>query len=429
MIASDTPRAAPLNVILIAVGSHGDVLPFLAIGRELQARGHRVTFCTNGMFITQVHRFGFEYVEVGTAEEYLALVANPEMFHPTRGLKLLAEPLLRMLRGIYGAIEERYIPGRTVVVGSNTAFAGRLAQEKLGVPLATVALQPAWFFSPSDPPVLHPRLGRLKTAPKFIRKLVIRVMGRVMNSSLGVPLAQVRRELALPPLRDVASWSFSPQAVIGLFPEWFAPRQHDWPQNFQYDDFPMFDEWDTPELSPEAAEFIAAGDPPIVFTAGSAMTYAEPIITAAVDACLRLGRRGIILSTLAKNTGPLPPSVRMFSYAPFSKLLPHAAALVHHCGVGTLSQALRAGVPQLVTPFAFDQPDNAWRIERLGVARQMSMRGITGRRLARTLEGLLQSSDVAAACRRYAEKTTTASTLDVTCHAIESLAGAEAATA
>lgn len=427
MIVSGSPPSAPLDVILVAVGSHGDVLPFLALGRELQARGHRVTVCTNGLFAAQVQRLSLDYVEVGTAEEYLAVVGDPDMFHPTRGLKLIAAPLLKIIRGVFGVISERYVPGRTVVAGANTAFAARIAHEKLGVPLATIAVQPAWFFSQYDPPVLHPQMGWIKTAPRFVRRLANGFMSGVMNRSLGVPIGQFRAEIGLPPLRELANWSFSPQAVVGLFPEWFAPRQPDWPSHFQYGDFPLFDEWNTAELAPEVAEFIAAGEPPIVFTPGSAMLHAQPFMRAVADACRRLNRRGMILSAFSDAGCDLPPTVCRFAYAPLSRVLPHTAALVHHGGIGTLSPALRAGVPQLITPFAYDQPDNAWRVARLGAAEVMSMRGITGRRLAGALDRVLHSPEIAAACKQYAAKFSAKPNLDVACRAIESVAGTEKA--
>ena len=76
---------------------------------------------------------------------------------------------------------------------------------------------------------------------------------------------------------------------------------------------------------------------------------------------------------------------------PFSRLFPRAAAVVHHGGIGTTSLALKAAVPQLIMPMAFDQHDNARRLERLGVARSLSPRKFRGPAVARLLRELHQS--------------------------------------
>ncbi len=94
--------------------------------------------------------------------------------------------------------------------------------------------------------------------------------------------------------------------------------------------------------------------------------------------------------------------VRAFNYVPFSKVLPRAAALVHHGGIGTTAQALAAGVPQLVVPFAHDQPDNAARVRRLGVGDFLLPRRYRVGVVLQSLRRLLASSTVRENCRRRA---------------------------
>jgi rhamnosyltransferase subunit B len=87
---------------------------------------------------------------------------------------------------------------------------------------------------------------------------------------------------------------------------------------------------------------------------------------------------------------PLPEGVAAFDYAPFSAIFPRTAAVVHQGGIGTMGQALRSGRPMLVVPFAHDQPDNALRAKRLGVARLVYPRHYSARRVARHLRALLE---------------------------------------
>jgi UDP:flavonoid glycosyltransferase YjiC (YdhE family) len=416
-----TPTARrTLDVCLTAMGSYGDVLPFVALGRELRARGHAVTILANEYHADHIRGAQLDFAQVGTAREYLEYVHNPDIFHPVRGIRLMSTLLQQIIAGIYDFLVERNVPGRTVTAGSHTAFSSRIARETLGIPMATICLQPAWFFSADDPPVVHTSLAWLKRAPRWCRRGMNWFTDRMLDRSIGRIVHDFRANLGLSPWTSFTDWSHSPDAVVGLFPEWFAPRQVDWPANFRHAEFPLFDGADA-SLSDEVESFLAAGDPPVVFTPGSGQSQTGPFIEAAVDACRRLSRRGIILSKFARTANDLPADIRQFEFVPLGPLMRRAAALVHHGGIGTMSQALRAGIPQVVTPLAYDQPDNAVRLSGLGLAKSVNMQGITGRRLARALDHVLSSPEVAAACRRTAEWIPRKPTLSVACEMIEGL--------
>src|SRR5262249_35036708 len=153
---------------------------------------------------------------------------------------------------------------------------------------------------------------------------------------------------------------------------------------------------------------------------GSAMQQGLRFFTEAAAACQKLGRRGILLSRWPQNVPPaLPAGVRHFAYVPFSELLPHAAALVHHGGIGTTSQALAAGVPQLITPLASDQHDNADRLRRLGIADALEPKRLTAGTAAEKLRGLLDSRDVATRCREVAARIEPGRGIEKACDVIE----------
>ena len=158
----------------------------------------------------------------------------------------------------------------------------------------------------------------------------------------------------------------------------------------------------------------------MVFAPGTANRQAARFFQAGADACRRLRRRGLLLSRFGEQIpDPLPPGLRHAEYAPFGSLLPRAAALVHHGGIGTAAQALRAGCPQLVMPMAFDQPDNAVRLERLGVGRYLRPSRFTGLAVARELDSLLGSEAVARACRTVARRFVGIEPVTRTCELIE----------
>jgi UDP:flavonoid glycosyltransferase YjiC (YdhE family) len=116
---------------------------------------------------------------------------------------------------------------------------------------------------------------------------------------------------------------------------------------------------------------------------------------------MQLGRRAILIAGSA-DLPRLPPSVRAFQYLPYSQVFPHACAVVHQAGIGTLAQALRAGQPQLITPVWFDQTDNAARAVKLGVARTLPFRRVTAARLVQQLRLLFADAGYAQAARRLA---------------------------
>src|SRR5436305_6257835 len=97
------------------------------------------------------------------------------------------------------------------------------------------------------------------------------------------------------------------------------------------------------------------------------MAHGAAFFRAAVRACEGTGARGLLLTRYpGRLPARLPPSVRHVPFAPFRRLLPLCRAVVHHGGVGTTAAALAAGTPQLVLPLAWDQPDNAAPVRRLG---------------------------------------------------------------
>jgi UDP:flavonoid glycosyltransferase YjiC (YdhE family) len=410
------------SILLMPVGSHGDIHPFVALGRVLQGRGHSVTLLTSAYFEPLARKAGLPFVGIGTAQEFLACLDNPDMWHPSRGFRAIAEAgLLPWMRHTYQLVAERYVAGRTAVVSSMLGFGPRIAQEKLGVPLATIHLQPSGLYSKIAPPDLTPSMAWY---PRWLKRLLFWIGFRyIIDAAVAKETNAFRAELGLPPVRDFLNkWVHSPQCVIGLFPPWFGPPQRDWPPNVTLTSFPLFDERGLAEVPAEVDAFLAAGAPPIIFTPGSAMKQAEKFFAAAVGACVKLGRRGLLLTRFPEQVPwPLPEGVRHFDYIPFSQVFPRAAAVVHHGGIGTTAQALAAGVPQLVTPFAHDQPDNAARVCRLGVGGMLAARAVGAGSMARVLAKLLGSPEVAQQCRAVAGKLRDADPLQEACRVIEAL--------
>lgn len=410
--------------IISAIGSYGDVHPMIGLGSALAGRGHRVKLITNPYFSEPVEEAGLELLPIGTREQYIALTEHPDLWHPIRGVKLVfSQAVAGFLRSIYGLVTEHYEPGNTVICAHALDLGSRVAAEKLGAPLAGVDFAPGVIWSVYDSP-------RIKGAfsgpgvPKWLKSLQYWVSDTLFVRPLvGSELNGLRRELGLPPVKRVfGEFMHQGDMMLGLFPDWFGPPQPDWPANVRLVGFPLWDAHDSAELASDVRDFLAAGDAPIAFSPGSANREAHQFFEAAVEACERIGRRGILLTKYAEQSPErLPPSVRHFGFVPLSRLLSHTAALVHHGGIGTCAQGLAAAVPHLVRPMAFDQFDNSRRLVRLGVAEEISVQAFHGPAIAAALTRLLSSPSVASNCRTLAVRCDGPASLTAACVELEQL--------
>jgi rhamnosyltransferase subunit B len=198
-------------------------------------------------------------------------------------------------------------------------------------------------------------------------------LAKSVTKSWAEPIHQLRRELKLPKLagNPLVDDKFSPYLVLALFSSVLTKTQPDWAENTVMAGFTFYDgDQDKAELTTELQQFLDAGEPPLVFTLGSANVLSPSVFyPESIKATTQLNRRAVLL--MGGNTLPedLPKDIIAIDYAPYSKIFPHACAIVHQGGIGTTAQALRAGRPMLIMPYTYDQPDNAARVKRLGTSR------------------------------------------------------------
>ncbi|MCW5981608.1 MAG: glycosyltransferase [Bryobacteraceae bacterium] len=413
-----------MRALVLGMGSAGDVHPMAALGIALRSRGHEVEFAASPVFRRVAERHGFGFFPLGTEQDYFEALNDPDLWKSRRAFGVIARRLmLPSLRPVYEWIERSLGSDDMVVVAAATALGARVAQDKLGASLATIHLQPAIIRSYYQTAAIGiPDV--MNVVPRPLKRLFFRVVDRfVIDRALAPEVNRFRSELGLPSVRRLFNgWIHSPQLVIGLFPEWFGPVQPDWPPNMRLAGFPLYDESEARGVPDELEEFLRDGEPPVVFTAGSAMTQARDFFRVSAEAVAILGLRAVFLTQFPEQLPPsLPGSIRSFSYVPFSLALPRAAALVHHGGIGTTAQAFAAGIPQLVVPYAHDQPDNAVRVERLGAGLTLLPAAYRTSTAARTLRRLLGSDEIRSTCRRLAQATPRGS-LAVAAHLIERLA-------
>lgn len=393
------PGTPTRKIIVLALGSDGDINPMIAIATQLQMQGRKVEFLASGYFEERVKQAGLDFCPVGDRSLYERALKQKDVWHPYNAFKAMWKIMSETIPITYEVLKSRYAPG-DLVVGTSLALAARMLQEKSGAKFVSVHLQPSITISAYTPPVGPP--GALpKGLPLPLKQLYVNMLDRfLLDAACRDDLNRFRQTIGLPPIKSIfTKWIHSPDLVIMAWPEWFAPPQPDWPENSLCTAFPVFEHGSTAEISEETAAFLKAGSAPIIFTAGSAMAQGAEHFSCAAEALRNQPLRGIFVckfrETLPSN---LPPNIHHSSYEPFDKLFPLASAVQHHGGIGTSIQAMLAGKPQLVTPFAHDQFDNAVRLEELGIAK--TMRTKNSNLWRRKLMNLLANPKTQVACEQ-----------------------------
>ncbi|HJU54798.1 MAG TPA: nucleotide disphospho-sugar-binding domain-containing protein [Pyrinomonadaceae bacterium] len=403
-VAASGGRATPSrkHIVLTTFGSFGDVHPYIAVGLELKARGHRPVIATSPLYREKIEATGLGFHAVGP--DFRPPQEDPEIVAKVMDVKkgsefLFKELLMPHLREGYEALREATRDADLLVTHVIT-LAGPILAQKTGIPWISTVLAPTSFFSAYDPfvPPQSPGLVKLLRLSPLLARGFAHVVKRVSDKWVA-PVYKLRAELGLPRGgHPIFEGQHSPSLVLALFSKVLGAPQPDWPPQTVVTGFPFFDRKDEAGLAPELQKFLDDGPAPIVFTLGSSAVFvAEDFYRESAAAAARLKRRAVLLLGDARNMphDPLPEGVVAFEYAPYGQILPRAAAIVHQGGVGTTGQALRAGVPTLIVPFNHDQPDNAARVERLGVGRTLVRKKYTTANVVRELDRLLNDETYA----------------------------------
>lgn len=395
------------RIVFATVGSLGDLFPFLAVGQELQRRGHRVTIATHIVHQLAVEQAGLAFANasgMSEPEDRESFVAHA--FHPWRGPRFVVHDVAAL---DVHASHDRLLPlfaDADVVVTSTLAFAAQIIAEQGSAAgrqrWLSAVLAPAGFISASDPPATGFRLldRFFRSSPKRGRWLA--AMATRVSHRWTAPVRALRRELGLPPQSPLGDpfhrGQHAPLGVLAMFSPLLGQPQPDWPPHVVITGAARYQQPGTSD--PALHDFLDAGNPPLVFTLGSAAVHANAsFLRESIQAALQLGQRAVLLTgspaMRAKLPADLPASIHCVDYAAHAELFPRAGVIVHHGGIGTSSEALRSGRPMLVVPHGFDQPDNAARLQRLGVAAILPASRYRADRAATMLHDLLHQPDYA----------------------------------
>ena len=405
----------PAHIVFATVGSLGDLFPLLAIGQVLKVRGHRVSVAAHAIHREPVEQAGLAFVDasgIPTPEDTAAFTRRA--FHPLRGPRFVVHGFAaRDVAASYRLLQP-VVADADVLVTTTLAFAGQILGEQLSargqLRWLSVVLAPAGFISAFDPPAtgLAWLDGWLRQSPDRGRWL--RMLAQPITHGWTAPVRAFRRELGLTAVSALGdpfyAGQHAPGGVLALFPALLGAPQPDWPPAVQQTGFARYQQETT--LDPALAAFLDAGTPPLVFSLGSTAVHAGiGFLRESLQAAIQLGRRAVLFTgspeVRAQLPNHLPTGIFAVDYAPHAAVFPRAAVTVHHGGIGTSAQALYAGKPMLVVPHGFDQPDNAARLKRLGLAQVLPARRYRADRAAQALGVLGQQAFVQRAAAAAAQ--------------------------
>jgi rhamnosyltransferase subunit B len=420
-----------LRIVLSNIGTFGDTNPLIAIALELKRRGHAPVMALPEMYRAKIVPLGLEFhalrPDIDPTNTILVEMVYDVKKGTERGLREFLFPALRQTYD--DLLDAATRPARAdLLLLGELNYAGPIVAEATGIPWASYVLAPFSFFSIYDPPVLppYPRLAKAdKTVPGMGR--AIRRVARFVTRKWPEPIYALRRDLGLPPgPNPIFEAKHSPFLVLALFSRVLGVEQKDWPAHSRITGFCFYDaDAGNAELPGHLEEFLAAGEPPVVFTLGSAAVLAAgPFYELSAKAAKRMNLRAVLLIGTDPRNRPqeeLPDSICVAEYAPYSALFPRARMVAHQGGVGTTAQCLRAGKPMLIMPFSHDQPDNARRMKRRKVARVIQRASYTPSRVARTLRAMLDEPSYAERAQSLAQELACEDGVRNACDALEEL--------
>jgi sterol 3beta-glucosyltransferase len=390
-----------MKIAIITAGGRGDIQPYIALGSGLKKAGYSVCMPASEEFRDIIIENDLEYIQTNSvnSQELLrsfemknaAKSRNKLMFLSTM-LKALKPMMVETFNETWEACQGCDLV-ITTIMGSMGA---RDSAEKLGIPCIHTLLIPACptsgFQSPMAPSFLN-----LGIYNKITHKLTEQIVWQPFRTTIN----KWRKDIL--GLKPCDFWGISRKVyqgevpVISGFSSSIIPRQEDWPESIRISGYWFLDEpenWQPPE---DLNAFLNAGSPPVYIGFGSMVDKdPEHITKIAIDALRLSGQRGILSAGWnGIGGGKLPKTVFRVGSIPHSWLFKRMAVIVHHGGAGTTAAALRSGVPQIITPFLFDQPFWGKRVLELGVGpKSIPYSKLTPKKLAELISITISDKEI-----------------------------------
>lgn len=357
-----------MKVLINSVGSIGDVNPFLSLGLALQQRGHKVIILSTAALKEHIQNSGLPMIEVLTQSQYdrwRNMPTNTEKGQ--EDIKAFSYMSLPSAFPSASAILEHCDKGCVV----------------LGMPMQSIGVQFAKAKAPDKILALEAELApRIWDVHPEYKQVFNRIFSPYLNSLCQHFKITMRVD-------DWLEWLRKFDQKLAFYPKWFDTSARSIWGSPGPSEFVFYKNDDQAPLSAELEQFITNGEPPIAFTFGSYTTTHHTLFNIATKVCQQLGKRAIFLTKYPEQLpNPLPEHIFHASYVSLQKLLPKVCLFVHHGGIGTLAQGLRAGIPHITCPMAYDQFDNAKTLESLNVSQTVKMENMNQDNLYQAIKSI-----------------------------------------
>lgn len=373
-----------MRIVIITIGTRGDVQPFVALGVGLKQAGHTVTICTSIRFQSFISEYGLNYAYMN--DELLKLLdteagraaieskGNP-FFIWQQDMPIVGQ----MLDEAWTAAQ-----AAEILIYHPKALAGYHIAQKLQIPGFVSLLLPLYTPTSAFP---SPIFATLKGG--WYNQLTYQLLPLLTAPYLHV-INQWRQERL-----GLKYYSWTEKEILGSYgnstPIFYAysshviPRPNDWDSRTVVTGYWFLESSTNFVPPPRLRDFLAAGNPPVCIDFGSMTDQNSKALTQMMLTALKdTGQRGILITGWGgMSNADLPDDVLQLEAVPHEWLFPQVAAVVHHGGAGTTAAALRAGVPHIIIPFLGDQPFWGQRVEALGVGtKPISKKSLTAEKLA-----------------------------------------------
>jgi len=311
-----------VRVLLCTNCTHGDVNPFLGLGRELLRRGHAVTVFVNPYFESDVTDAGMEFLAQGEYIDIPSFIREHKIMEQRSGARRMVRKVFRETPGTIPVLRRRCDGPECpdVVVAHTMCMSPEWICRERSIPHVSLAITSLNWWSRHDP---IPAIQRERGA---IHRIVCRLLDPAIRSLVRRGVArkcdEMQRNAGIepPPASHRTRW-YGIDLTLGLWSPHLRAEMPDDPPNAAICGFSWFDGVVTREPDPDLEGFLADGEPSIVFSLGtSAVHVPGKFYAVAAEVCRQLGRRGVLLCSAA-DAGPenLGEDVRAFGYAPFSR--------------------------------------------------------------------------------------------------------------
>ncbi len=399
------------KVLFTTLGSLGDLHPPMGVALEMQRRGHDVTLAVSEYYRNYVETAGLKFHPVRPNIEPHNKIILRSVLEPIQGARVLHEDYIFPSMPAY--YEDLYplVKNSDLFVSSILGYAAPLLAKTTGTPWVNTLLSPMALWSAYEPPVLPPIRGL-----RFLWHKTPRLNRFILNSifksfdSIAEPIHLLREQVGLPRINLYTEGQHSKPLTLCLWSQLFGSPQPDWPSCAKALGFVFYDPKQNLPLSEELEHFLQEGEPPLVFTLGSTMVEdALGHIELFIEAAKRSHHRAVITvgKTFLPKFRPLSHSKLLFvDYAPYEKLFPRASLIIHQGGVGTTAQALKSGIPMIITPSVMDQIDNAVRVRQMGAGSYLLDTELSVETLVHQIQTSLKAVSLQQHCRTLGAKIT-----------------------